>query len=102
MFMEWSPASAAFAFTTPSQPRSWLETLGAALGLFLLEKTIVAREQLRQVEPEAMQISQRAAASEAASLAALTFRSRAARLGYTVAPEPALARSPLVSQALKL
>jgi hypothetical protein len=102
MFMEWSPASAAFAYTIPSQPRAWLDTLGAALGLFLLEKTILGREQLVPVETDATQIGQRAAAGESASLAALTFRSRAKRVGYDVPPEPALARSPLVSQALKI
>ncbi|MGH7944799.1 MAG: hypothetical protein ACREH8_08780 [Opitutaceae bacterium] len=102
MYMEWSPSSAAFAYTTPPQPRPWLETLEAALGLFLLEKTILAREQLASVEEDVKQVTGRAAASEAASLASLTFRSRAARLGFATAPEPALAaRSPLVLQAQK-
>lgn len=98
MYMEWSPASAAFAYTLPAQPRTWLDTLGAALGLFLVEKTILPREQLAPVEQDSQAIAQRAAGSEAASLAALTFRARAAKLGFTPVAEAPLARSPLVLQ----
>jgi hypothetical protein len=101
MYMEWSPASAAFAYTIPSQPRGWLDTLGASLGLFLVEKTILPREQLAPVEQDLNAVAQRAASSEAASLAALTFRARAARIGIAAAPGGALARSPLVMQAQK-
>ena len=99
MFMEWSPASAAFAYTIPPQPRAWLDTLGAALGLFLVEKNILPREQLAPVERDLNETAQRAAGSEAASLAALTFRARAAALGFEVPPMPSLSRSPLVIQA---
>jgi hypothetical protein len=99
MFMEWSPASAAFAYTLPSQPRAWLDTLGASLGLFLVEKTILAREQLAPVDQDLTAIGQRAAGSEAASLAALTFRVRAAKLGFAPPAGLSLARSPLVSEA---
>lgn len=99
MFMEWSPASAAFAYTIPAQPRLWLDTLGAALGLFLVEKTILPREQLAPVEQDSNAMAQRAAGGEAASLASLTFRTRAAKLGYEVLAPATLARSPLVIQA---
>jgi hypothetical protein len=101
MFMEWSPASASFAYTIPSQPRPWLDTLGASLGMFLVEKTILPREQLAPVETDLRQIAERASAGEAASLAWLTFRARAARQGINGAPEATLARSPLVLQAQK-
>jgi hypothetical protein len=103
MYMEWSPASAAFAYTIPSQPRPWLDTLGASLGMFLVEKTILPREQLASVERDQKEIAQRAAASEAASLAWLTFRARVAKLGLATpaAMEAPLARSPLVIQAQK-
>ena len=101
MYMEWSPASAAFAYTPPSQPRAWLETLGASLGLFLVEKMILGRDQLAPVETDLQAVAQRAAGSEAASLAALTFRARAARLGYPASCDAPLARSPLVIQAQK-
>ena len=101
MYMEWSPASAAFAYTIPAQPRGWLDTLSASLGLFLVGKTIVAREQLAPVEQDLKDSAQRAAGSEAASLAFLTLRARAVKLGYAMTAEISLARSPLVIQAQK-
>jgi hypothetical protein len=102
MYMEWSPASAAFAYTVPTKPREWLDTLGAALDLFLAEKNILAREQLASIDQDLNDVARRAAGSEAASLAALTFRDRATRLGYTTLPNVMLARSPLVLQAQKV
>lgn len=101
MYMEWSPASASFAYTIPSQPRAWIDTLGASVGMFLVEKTILPREQLAPVEKDMTDVAQRASVSEAASLAWLTFRARAARLGLPVPGETSLARSPLVIQAQK-
>ncbi|HUR60244.1 MAG TPA: hypothetical protein VM029_21145 [Opitutaceae bacterium] len=102
-YMEWSPASAAFAYTMPVQPRTWLETLGAAVALFLVEKSIVPPELLAPVLPDLQAAASRAAASEAASLAFLTFRARAKQLKLAEPPgEVALARSPLVAQAAKL
>jgi hypothetical protein len=100
-YMEWSPASAAFAYTIPAQPRPWLDTLGASLGLFLADKALLATDQLAPVGADLQQAGQRAAASEAASLAFLTMRARAAKLGLADAIEPMLARSPLVLQAQK-
>ena len=98
-YMEWSPASAAFAYTIPAQPRAWLDTLGTAVGLFLVEKTILPREHLGPVEEDLKQIAQRAAGGEAASLAFLTVSARAAKLGIVAAMEAPLARSPLVNAA---
>lgn len=98
-YMEWSPASAAFAYTIPAHPRPWLDTLGAALGLFLVEKSLLPREQLAPVETDLQQIGQRAASGEAASLAFLTLRARAVKLGLAPAVDAPLARSPLVLQA---
>jgi hypothetical protein len=101
MYMEWSPASASFAYTIPAQPRAWIETLGASVGMFLVEKTILPREQLPPVEKDMKDIAQRAPTSEAASLAWLTYRARATKLGMETPGEPTLARSPLVIQAQK-
>jgi hypothetical protein len=98
-YMEWSPASAAFAYTIPAQPRPWLDTLGASLGLFLADKHVVPGSTLPPVEPDLQQVASRAAAGEAASLAFLTLHSRAAKLGLGAIAEPALARSPLVNAA---
>ncbi len=100
-YMEWSPASAAFAYILPTQPRAWLETLGASLGLFLVGKAILARDQLAPVETDLRDTAQRAPAGEAASLAFLTLRDRAVKLGFAAPPDVALARSPLVLQAQK-
>jgi hypothetical protein len=100
-YMEWSPASAAFAYTIPANPRGWIDTLGASLGLFLVEKGILPREQLAPVGEDLQRVAERAAASEAASLAYLTLASRAAKLGVAVPPSAPLARSPLVQQAQK-
>ncbi len=102
-YMEWSPSSAAFAYTIPPQPRAWLETLGAALGLFLVEKSILPRELLRPVTDDLTHAARLAAGGEAASFAFLTLNARAGRLGLTGAPATAtLARSPLVTEAAKL
>ncbi len=100
-YMEWSPASAAFAYVVPPQPRAWLDTLAASLGLFLVEKSILPASQLAPVEADLGQVAQRAAQSEAASLAFLTLRSRAVKLGLAAAVDATLARSPLVAQAQK-
>jgi hypothetical protein len=99
MYMEWSPASAAFAYTVPAQPRPWLDTLAASLGLFLVEKSILPASQLVPVADDLRASGQRAAQSEAASLAFLTLRARAVKLGLVTAAEATLARSPLVNAA---
>jgi hypothetical protein len=100
-YMEWSPASAAFAYVVPAQPRAWVDTLGASLGLFLVEKSILPASELAPVAADLEQVAQRAAQSEAASLAFLSLRSRAVRLGLAAPVDAGLARSPLVAQAQK-
>jgi hypothetical protein len=100
-YMEWSPASAAFAYVVTTQPRSWIETLGASLGLFLVEKSILPASQLPPVADDLGAVAQRAAQSEAASLAFLTLQARAVKLGLAAPVEATLARSPLVAQAQK-
>lgn len=102
-YMEWSPSSAAFAYTVPTQARAWLETLGASLGLFVVEKSILPADLLRPVPEDLAHAGRHAAANEAASFAWITLQGRAARLGLTApASPPPLARSPLVAQAAKL
>jgi hypothetical protein len=99
MFMEWSPTSAAFVYTVPAKPRAWLDTLGASLGLFLVEKNVVSADQLSSVETDLKGAAERASSSEAASLAFLTMNARARKLGLGAAPAATLARSPLVNAA---
>ena len=101
-FMEWSPASAALAYTPPARPRAWLDTLGASLGLFLVEKNILPAEQLVPPAESLAHAAQHAASGEAASLAFLTLRTRAAKHGAAAPANVALARSPLVIEAQKL
>ena len=98
-YTEWSPSSAAFVYTVPAQPRAWLETLATSLDLFLVEKSLLPATQLAPAGEDLQQAAARAAASEAASLAWLTLRARAAKLGLAVPPDVPLARSPLVLQA---
>jgi hypothetical protein len=103
-YMEWSPASAAFAYTPPAQPQPWLDTLGASLGLFLAEKGLLANEYLPPVDADLAHAASRAAGGEAASLAYLTLRMRAAKLGLGggAPTDVSLARSPLVNEAKKV
>lgn len=99
-YLEWSPASAAFAYTVPVRPRAWLETLGASLGLFLAEKTLLPPDRLPPVAGDLAQASANAPAGEAASLAYLAFKARAIKLGLAGAtPDANLTRSPLVNAA---
>jgi hypothetical protein len=98
-YMEWSPASAALAYTISGQPRPWLETLGAGLGLFLVEKNILPPALLAPVEADVQLAAARAAGSEAASLAFLTLQARAVKLGLGGGSEVVLARSALVNAA---
>jgi hypothetical protein len=102
-FMEWSPASAAFAYVPPAKPRAWLDTLGASLGLFLVEKGILPKETLAPAADMLAHVAQHAAAGEAASFACLTTRARLAKLEpATAAGDVTLMRSPLVNEAKKI
>ena len=101
-FMEWSPASAAYAYVVPTQPRAWLDTLGASLGLFLAEKSVLPPACLAPVATDLAAAATRAAGSEGAALAYLTLRARARQLGLADAPLAPLSRSPLVQQARDL
>jgi len=107
-FMEWSPASAAFAYVPSAKPRAWLDTLGASLGLFLMEKAVLPKEWLHAPGEVLAHAARHAAGGEAASLAYLTTRARIAKLEAgtgttTAAPaDVALTRSPLVNEAKKI
>lgn len=98
-YMEWSPASAALAYVAPTQPRPWLDTLALAAGLFLAEKAVIAPASLPAVAADVQGAAARAASGEAASLAFLTLRARAVRLGLAAPVEVPLARSTLVNAA---
>ena len=103
-FMEWTLAvGVPLAYQLPAQPRVWLDMLGASLGLFLVEKSILPREQLAGTAESLAQAAQRAASGEVESLAFLTLRARATKLGVADAKAPvALIPSALVEQAAGL
>ncbi len=101
-YLEWSPASAAYAYVVPAQPRAWLDTLGASLGLFLAEKAVLPPSCLAPVAADLAAAAARAPGSEGASLAYLTLRARARQLGLAEAPLAPLARSPPAHQACDL
>jgi hypothetical protein len=99
-YLEWSPASAAFAYIIPGKPRGWLETLGASLGLFLVDKGVLPAAQLRPATTDLQQAAAAASGGEAAAFAFLTLRQRTARTGLGEAPaDVKLARSALVTAA---
>ena len=102
-FMEWQPAGAGLPYMAPAQPRAWLDTLGASLGTFLVEKAILPKETLAATDAELAAVAARAATSEASSLAFLTLRARLTKISGAAAPAGvALAVSPLVEQAASL
>jgi hypothetical protein len=101
-FTEWSPTSAALVYTPPARPRAWLDTLGASLGLFVVEKGILGLESFAPPAEVLAQAAPHAATGEIASLAYLTLRARAAKHGATAPAGVTLARSPLVNEAQKL
>jgi hypothetical protein len=101
-YMEWSPASAALAYVPPAHPRAWLDTLSGSLGTFLVEKNILPLESIAPPAAALAHAAQHAASGETASLAYLTLRARAAKLGVAAPEGVALARSPLVAEAQKI
>jgi hypothetical protein len=98
-FMEWSPAAGGLAYAGPASPRAWIDTLGASLGLFLAEKQLLGQELLPPIAADVAHAGQHAASGEAASLAYLTLRARAAKLGVATPGDAPLAASPLVTAA---
>ncbi len=98
-FMEWSPDKSGVPYELPTQPRAWLDTLGASLGTFLAEKKITSLQQI-PVSGETLQRAARDAASgTGASLAYLTLRRRAAQQDIATPAEASLASSEIVAQA---
>ncbi len=99
-FMEWAPGGG-MSYAPPAQPRAWLDALATSLRVFQAEKNILPTEPAEISGPALARAAQNAAAGEAASLAWLTLRARAAKLGMAP-PEGATAATPLVGQAASL
>ncbi|MDR0353842.1 MAG: hypothetical protein LBI02_11055 [Opitutaceae bacterium] len=101
-FMEWKPCPGGPAYARPSAPAAWCDTLGASLSWFLADKQALPAGWLAEPAATAAALAARAASGERESLAWLTFRDRAARIGLsdTLPPAaPALAATPLVEAA---
>ena len=101
-FMECTPGGGGLAYVAPAQPRAWLDLLAVSLRTFLVEKAVLPAEQLGVSAEALASVAQYAASGEAASLAWLTARARAVKLGVAVPADVALATSPLVAQASSL
>jgi hypothetical protein len=101
-FMEWKPGGGGLTYAAPAQPRAWLDVLAASLRTFLGEKNILPAEQIGLSVEMLAHAAQHAATSEAASLAWLTLRARAVKLGVAVPTGPAMFVSPLIDQAASL
>ncbi len=102
LFMEWSPEKNGVPYAAPASPRVWLDTLGAALTLFLGEKNLLPKEQLAVSDETLARAAAAAPAGEAASLAFIALRNRAEKLAVAQRLDAALAASPLIAQASAL
>lgn len=101
-FMEWSAAPGGLTYAAPAQPTAWLDALATSLRLFLVEKNILPDEPAEVTAPALERAAAAAGSGEAASLAWLTLRARAAKQNLAVPPVGTLAATPLVTQASNL
>lgn len=96
-FMEWAPypSGASLPYAAPQSPSAWLEALGALLGLFLVEKSLLSKDQLAPLPPVFDAFATHTFSPPASSLAWISLRTRARSLGL----EPSLAEVMLSSHA---
>jgi len=94
-FMEWAPypEGAGIPYSAPSSPTAWLEALGTLLGLFLVEKNLLPKDQLASLSPVFDSFAPHTFSPPASSLAWISLRSRARSLGL----EPSMAEVMLSS-----
>jgi hypothetical protein len=104
-FMEWAPypAGSAIPYAPPPSPGAWLDALGALLGLFLIEKNLLPRDQLPALSPVFDAFAPHAFSPPASSLAWISLRSRAKSLGLAPSlAEVLLSSHPAVARARAL
>jgi hypothetical protein len=104
-FMEWAPypEGEGIPYSAPSVPTAWLDALGALLGLFLVEKQLMPKEQLPALSPVFDAFAPHAFSPPASSLAWLSLRLRASALGLSPSlAEVLLSRHAAVAQARTL
>ena len=82
-FMEWAPypAGAGLPYSAPPSPIAWIDALAALLGLFMVEKRLLPKEQLPNLSPVFDAFAPHAFSPPASSLAWIMLRFRAASLG---------------------
>ena len=87
----------------PPSPTAWLDTLGALLGLFLIEKKLMPRDLLPPLAPVFDLFAPHAFSPPASSLAWISLRTRAESLGAAPAlAEVLLSSHPAVARARTL
>jgi len=104
-FMEWAPypEGSAIPYSAPSNPTIWLDALGALLGLFLIEKHLLPKEQLPPLSPVFDALATHVFSPPASSLAWISLRLRASSLGLAPSlSEVLMSRHPAVVQARAL
>lgn len=104
-FMEWSPypEGEGIPYSAPSAPTAWLDALGAMLGLFLIEKKLMPREQLAPLAPVFDAFAPHAFSPPASSLTWISLRLKASALGLAPSlSEVLLSRHAAVVQARTL
>jgi hypothetical protein len=104
-FMEWTPypEGAAIPYSPPSSPTAWLEALGTLLGLFLVEKNLLPKDQLAALPPVFDTFAPHAFSPPASSLAWISLRTRARSLGLAPSlAEVMLSSHPAVTRARTL
>jgi hypothetical protein len=104
-FMEWAPypEGACVPYAAPSTPTIWLDALGALLGLFLIEKKLLPKEQLPPLSPVFDALATHVFSPPAASLAWISLRLKASSLGLAPSlSEVLMSRHPAVVSARAL
>ncbi len=104
-FMEWSayPEGSGIPYAAPSTPSVWLDALGALLGMFLVEKKLMPKDQLPPLAPVFDAFATHVFSPPASSLAWVSLRLKAASLGLEpTLSEVLMSRHPAVVRARAL
>jgi hypothetical protein len=82
-YMEWAPypEGSGLPYSAQTCPTAWLDALGALLGMFLIEKKLMPKDQLPPLPPTFDTFATHAFSPPASSLAWISLRSRSAALG---------------------
>jgi hypothetical protein len=92
-FFEWKEGDG-MAYSAPTSPTAWIDTLGYSLSTFLADKTVLPAEQVTALPRLA-----EAGSTPSAALARLTLADRASRVGCEAPSIEDLPDDALVSQA---